>query len=221
MRPTSSYSAGRRRRMLLGIVLLPVLAAFAGLAAYLTQGGGSAPKAQGRAAPSAPPAAARTPDSPPRGVALPAPPRTHDPVTFGKAAAVALWSYDTRVYSRDALLGALRGWMTGEKRYADTASVDALVPPPMLWREMSADGQYATAEAAEAHFPNSFVQALQTDPGAITAAYIYAVTVTGHEAIGWQGAPRGGGEARATTLAVQCRPSRPCSLVGVLPNLAP
>jgi hypothetical protein len=99
--------------------------------------------------------------------------------------------------------------------------VDAIVPSRVLWREMAGNGQYATASAAEGHFPASFTQALQADPGAITAAYVYAVTVTGHQQIAWAGAPHGGSEARAITLAVQCRPATSCSLVGVLPNVAP
>jgi hypothetical protein len=140
---------------------------------------------------------------------------------FGRAAAEALWSYDTRAFSRRQLLAALHEWMTSEARYADTASVDALVPSPVLWKEMAADGQYATARVAEAHFPDSFKRALQADPGAIAQAYVYAVTVTGDQSIGWKGAEHGGGERRAVTLAVQCRPSRACSLVGVLPNAAP
>ena len=211
-----------RRRALLGIALLLVLVALAGLTVYLSRD--DRPSHHRAAAPARPPSAAiptASASPTPRGGALPAPPSTHDPVPFGKATAVALWSYDTRAYSRAELLAALHGWMTSDKKYADTASVDALIPSPVLWQEMASDGQYATATAYEAHFPASFTQALQADPGAITTAYVYAVTVTGQESIAWKGSPRGGAEPRATTLAVQCRPSRPCSLVGVLPNVAP
>jgi hypothetical protein len=59
------------------------------------------------------------------------------------------------------------------------------------------------------------------DPGAITAAYVYAVTVTGSQSIGWDGAARGGVQGMSMTLAVQCRPDRPCALAGVLPATAP
>ena len=211
-----------RRRALLGIALLLVLVALAGLTVFLSR---DDRPARHRASASARPPSAAVPTasaSPtPHGGALPVPPSTHDPVAFGKAAAVALWSYDTRAYSRADLLAALHGWLTSENKYADTISVDALIPSPVLWQEMAGDGQYATATAYEAHFPASFTQALQADPGAIATAYVYAVTVTGQESIAWKGSSRGGGEPRATTLAVQCRPSRPCSLVGVLPNVAP
>jgi hypothetical protein len=86
---------------------------------------------------------------------------------------------------------------------------------------MATNAQYAAATAAEAHFPGSFTQALQADPGALTTAYVYAVTVTGRQSVTWKGASPGGAEARAITLAVQCRPGRDCALVGVLPNVAP
>ena len=104
---------------------------------------------------------------------------------------------------------------------ADTASVDTLVPSRVLWKEMAANGQFATAKVNEAHFPDSFTQALQADPGAITTAYVYAVTVSGKQSIAWKGSSHGGAENRVTTLAVQCRPSRPCALAGVLSAVAP
>nr|WP_073502084.1 hypothetical protein [Actinacidiphila paucisporea] len=215
-----------RRRMLLGTAVLVVLVALAGLAAYLTRDSRSPTRPTIRQTASASPTpgsstAATTP--PPHGVksALPVPPDTHDPIVFGKAAAVALWSYDARAYSQPELLSALHRWLTTETKYADRPSVDALVPSPVLWERMADNAQFATATAAEAHFPASFTQALQADPGAITAAYVYAVTVTGQQSIAWTGSPLGGAEARAITLAVQCRPSAPCSLAGVLPNIAP
>jgi hypothetical protein len=215
-----------RRRALLGAAILVVLVALAGLAAYLTRDGRSSTKPAARPSSSASPTpgsstAATTP--PPHGVnsSLPVPPDTHDPITFGKAAAVALWSYDTRAYSQPELLAELHRWLTAETKYADTASVNSLVPSPVLWGRMADNAQFATATAAEAHFPASFTQALQANPGAITTAYVYAVTVTGQQSIAWTGSPRGGAEARAITLAIQCRPDRPCSLVGALPNLAP
>ncbi|WP_441247379.1 hypothetical protein [Kitasatospora sp. McL0602] len=217
-----------RRRALLGTAVLVVLVALAGLAAYFTRDGRTTSKApaphSSSASPSSfsPPSAVPSASALPGGSsALPVPPSTHDPVAFGKAAAVALWSYDTRAYSQPELLAALHGWLTAESRYADAASVDALVPSPTLWQEMAANGQFATAAAAEGHFPASFTQALQADPGALTTAYVYAVTVSGKQSIAWNGSPAGGAEDRVTTLAVQCRPSEPCSLVGVLPAVAP
>lgn len=229
-KPSSNPGLGSRLnvRVLLGGLVLVVLLAGAGLTAYLTRDSRSAakPPAPPPATTSASPTAhaSTTPSStpkPPAAGALPVPPRTSDPIAFGKAAAVALWSYDTRAYSQPQLVAALHRWMAGEKKYADTASVDAVVPSAVLWREMAGNGQYAAASAAEGHFPASFTQALQADPGAITTAYVYAVTVTGHQQIAWDGAPHGGSEARAITLAVQCRPGTSCSLVGVLPNVAP
>ncbi|MFD9106975.1 hypothetical protein [Streptomyces bottropensis] len=214
-----------RRRALLGTAVLMVLVALAGLAAYLTRDGRTSSKAPAPQASSASPSstASASASSRPHGSLgdLPVPPSTHDPIAFGKAAAVALWSYDTRAYSQRELLAALRGWLTSEKKYADTASVDALVPSRALWKEMGANGQFATAKVNEAHFPDSFTQALQADPGAITTAYVYAVTVSGKQSIAWKGSSHGGAENRVTTLAVQCRPSQPCALAGVLSAVAP
>ena len=211
-----------RRRALLGTAVLVVLVALACLAAYLTRdsrqtSNSAAPQASSTAV--SPSAASPTPSA--HRHALPVPPETHDPVVFGKAAAVALWSYDTRAYSRTELLTALHGWLTTESKYADSASVDAVVPSAVLWKEMAANGQFATAAANEGHFPDTFTQALQADPGTITQAYVYAVTVSGKQSIAWNGSPAGGAESRVTTLAVQCRPSRSCALAGVMPSVAP
>ncbi|MEY9841699.1 hypothetical protein [Streptacidiphilus sp. EB103A] len=218
-----------RRRALLGTTVLVALVALAGLLAYLTRDGRASSTAPvptpGSASPSTPSSAAASPSNspPPTGHAgaLPAPPTTHDPIAFGKSAAAALWSYDTRAYSQPQLLAALHGWLTRESKYADTASIDALVPSAVLWKEMAANSQFATATVNEGHFPDSFTQALQADPGALTTAYIYAVTVSGTQSIAWNGSPAGGAEGRTTTLAVQCRPSQPCALAGVLPAVAP
>ncbi|MFD9503421.1 hypothetical protein [Streptomyces sp. NPDC060035] len=226
-RSSSPGGASRvRRRALLGTAVLVVLVALAGLAAYLTRDGREPSKASAAhmssplpssstASPSGPP----TPSAHPH--ALPAPPKTHDPIAFGKAAAAALWSYDTRAYSQAELLTALHAWLTTEAKYADPASVDKVVPSPLLWKEMAANGQFATTKVNEGHFPDSFTQALQADPGALTQAYVYAVTVSGKQSIAWKGAPDGGAESRVTTLAVQCRPNQPCALVGVMPSVAP
>ncbi|MEI5521193.1 hypothetical protein WB401_11455 [Streptomyces brasiliscabiei] len=226
-RSTNPGGASRvRRRALLGTAVLVVLVALAGLTAYLTRDGRTSPKAPApqvsSASPSSPTASASA-SSRPHGSRgdLPVPPSTHDPIAFGKAAAAALWSYDTRDYSQRELVAALRGWLTSERKYADTSSVDALVPSRVLWKEMAANGQFATAKVNEAHFPESFTQALQADPGAITTAYVYAVTVSGKQSIAWKGSSHGGAENRVTTLAVQCRPSQPCALAGVLSAVAP
>ncbi|MCY0927024.1 hypothetical protein OTB20_12585 [Streptomyces sp. H27-H1] len=214
-----------RRRALLGTVVLVVLVALAGLAAYLTRDGRSPsqtpapPSSSPTASSSSSPSGPLTPHTGPR--ALPVPPKTHDPIAFGKAAAAALWSYDTRAYSQAELRTALRGWLTTEAKYADPASVDKIVPSPVLWKEMAANGQFATADVHEGHFPNAFTQALQEDPGAITQAYVYAVTVSGKQSIAWKGSRAGGAESRSTTLAVQCRPDHHCALVGVMPSVAP
>jgi hypothetical protein len=211
---------------LLGAAVLVVLVALAGLAAYLTRDGRESSKAPAPKASSAPSSlTASVPGSPPspsgRTDPLPVPPTTHDPIAFGKAAAAALWSYDTGAYSQRELLASLHGWLTSETKYADSASVDALVPSPVLWKEMAANGQFAAATVNEGHFPDSFSRALQEDPGAITQTYVYAVTVSGKQSIAWNGSPAGGAENRVITLAVQCRPSQPCALAGVLPSVAP
>ncbi|MFF3257853.1 hypothetical protein ACFYWO_01605 [Streptomyces sp. NPDC002932] len=215
-----------RRRALLGTAVLAVLVTLAGLAAYLTRDREepSSPAAAHSSPPppspsTVPPTGSPTPSA--RAHTLPIPPDTHDPIVFGKAAAAALWSYDTRAYSETELLSALHGWLTTESKYADRASVDAVVPSPVLWKEMAGNGQFATATVNEGHFPDVFSRALQENPGTITQTYVYAVTVSGKQSIAWKGSPVGGAENRATTLAVQCRPSRPCALVGVMPSVAP
>ncbi|KPI14547.1 hypothetical protein OK006_3243 [Actinobacteria bacterium OK006] len=214
------------RRALLGTAVLVVLVALAGLAACLTRDGRepstpTAPQASSAAPSSSTASPSGSPSPSTRPHALPVPPNTHDPIAFGKAAAVALWSYDTRAYSQRKLLAALHGWLTGEAKYADPSSVEAVVPSPVLWREMAANGQFATAIVNEGHFPDSFTRALQANPGTITQAYVYAVTVSGKQSIAWKGSPAGGAENRVTTLAIQCRPSHPCALAGVMPSVAP
>jgi hypothetical protein len=150
-----------------------------------------------------------------------APPATRDPLAFAKAAAVALWSYDTRTTTQPRHLTVLHRWLSDEKKYTDKESVDALVPSPVLWGRMADQDQYATATADETRFPDAFSRALQDDPGAISKVRIYAVTVSGKQKVAWKGAPKGGAEARTVTLAVQCRPSQNCALAGVLPTVAP
>jgi hypothetical protein len=85
---------------------------------------------------------------------------------------------------------------------------------------MADNGQYATADVAEAHFPSAFKQALADDPSALTKAYIYAVTVTGTQHITWKNGGAGA-ESRAVTLAIQCRPNTECALVDIAPTVAP
>lgn len=208
------------RRVVFGVAALLVLAGLAVTFTLITRADRSPHAAAGAPTHSPTPPAATSPP-PAASAGLVPPPSTRDPIVFARAAAQALWSYDTRTRSRAASLTAAHRWMTREKRYADAGSVDALLPSPVLWREMAADSQYATAAVAEGHFPASFTEALQEDPGAITTAYVYAVTVTGKQSIGWKDAPHGGAEPRSVTLAVQCRPDRDCALAGVLPNVAP
>ncbi|MEE1786897.1 hypothetical protein PUR71_28920 [Streptomyces sp. SP17BM10] len=230
--PSSAFRSGMsggalvRRRALLGTAVLVVLVVLAGVFSYLTRDSRSPSPNPSSVQPSSPSAAASVPVTPstaPGGgsAALPGPPDTRDPIAFGKAAAVALWSYDTRAYSQPELVAALHRWLTTEGQYVDAESVERQVPSPLLWGRMADSGQFATATAAEAHFPESFTRALQADPGAITQAYVYAVTVSGKQSISWNGAPQGGAEDRSATLAVQCRPDRPCALVGVMPSVAP
>ncbi|MER7336778.1 hypothetical protein ABT403_02815 [Streptomyces sp. NPDC000075] len=153
-------------------------------------------------------------------MAVPTPPRTSDPIEFAKAATKALWTYDARSGSQEAHVDGLKRWMTSEKKYVDWPSVNQQVPSPLLWSRMHDNGQHAGAEVAEGHFPASFKSALARDPGAITTAYVYAVTVTGRQSLAWAGSGAGA-EARSITVAVQCRPETNCSLAGVLPSVAP
>ncbi|MFJ3939110.1 hypothetical protein [Streptomyces parvus] len=207
------------RRASIGGIVLAVLLAFAGLVAYVT-------RAESPAAPKATPAPASSSTSPTpattthAGVAVVAPPRTTDPIEFAKAATKVLWTYDTRSFSQAEHLAGLKQWMTSEKKYADWKSVSDQVPSPVLWSRMHDNGQHAGATVGEGHFPQAFKTALAQDPGAITEACVYAVTVTGKQSIAWKGSGAGA-ESRSTTLAVQCRPDRDCALVGVLPNVAP
>lgn len=221
-------SAGQRRhgapssvlrRASIGGIVLAVLLAAAGLAAYLTRTESPAPSkaTPTPASSSASPSPAATPRT---GMAVAAPPRTTDPIEFAKAATKALWTYDTRSFSQAEHMAGLKRWMTDEKKYADWKSVSDQVPSPVLWSRMHDNGQHAGATVGEGHFPQAFKTALAQDPGAITEAYVYAVTVTGKQFIAWKGSGTGA-ESRTTTLAVQCRPHQDCALVGVLPNVAP
>lgn len=207
------------RRVLLGGIALAVLVASAGLLSYLTREEAPVP---GKEPPTSKPApTSPSPRSTPtKGHAAATPPRTSDPIAFAKAATKALWTYDTRNFSRAEHLSGLKRWMTSEKKYADWKSVKEQVPSPVLWSRMHDNRQHSSAAVGEGHFPQAFKSAMATDPGAITKAYAYAVTVTGQQAITWKLAGAGA-ESRSTTLAVQCRPQQDCALVGVLPQVAP
>ena len=220
--------SGLRRRVLIGFVVLALLTVAAGLLAYVTRDRRIAhqPTVQVSASATALATASAAP-SPSSSASVPAgrgsvatPPKTTDPVVFGKAAAKALWSYDTRTLSQPQQLAGIKAWMTAERKYADWASVSTLVPAKALWTQLHGNGQYATATASEGHIPSSFTTALNADPGAITTAYVYAVTVTGKQSIAWNDGGSGA-ESRSVTLGVQCRPSRSCALAGVLPAVAP
>ncbi|MEG3630674.1 hypothetical protein [Streptomyces poriticola] len=208
------------RRASIGGIVLAVLLAVAGLVAYVTRAESPAPAKAAAPAPassSVPPSPTATAHA---GAAVAAPPKTNDPIKFAKAATEVLWTYDTRSFSQAEHMAGLKRWMTDEKKYADWKSVSDQVPSPVLWSRMHDNGQHAGATVGEGHFPQAFKTALAQDPGAITEAYVYAVTVTGKQSIAWKGSGAGA-ESRSTTLAVLCRPDRECALVGVLPNVAP
>ncbi|MFH8684246.1 hypothetical protein [Streptomyces lydicus] len=208
------------RRSLIGGIILAVLLAVAGLVAYLNRTDSPA-----SAKHSPPSTSAQEPSSSPEAtdgnrVAVADPPKTSDPVVFAKAATKVLWTYDTRSFSQAEHLAGLKRWMSGEKKYADWKSVTDQVPSPVLWSRLHDNRQHASATVGEGHFPQAFKTALAQDPGAITEAYVYAVTVTGNQTLAWKGSGAGA-EARSMTLAVQCRPHQNCALAAVLPNAAP
>ncbi|MCX5555308.1 hypothetical protein [Streptomyces sp. NBC_00038] len=207
------------RRALMGGLALAVMLAVAGLLAYLTRAESPASAKPSPTPESTPRAASPEATDGKRG-AVASPPRTSDPIAFAKTATKVLWTYDTRSFSRAEHVAGLKRWMTDEKKYADWESVSDQVPSPVLWSRMHDNRQHATAKVGEGHFPQAFKTALAQDPGAITEAYVYAVTVTGKQAIAWKGSGAGA-ESRSTTLAVQCRPDQACALVGVLPSVAP
>ncbi|MEU6348213.1 hypothetical protein ABZ896_02675 [Streptomyces sp. NPDC047072] len=207
------------RRALLGGLVLAVLLAVAGLLAYLTRAD-SPVSAKPAPTPASTQHAASPEATPGARTAVATPPKTSDPIVFAKAATEVLWTYDTRSLSRAEHVAGLKRWMTGEKKYADWDSVSDQIPSPVLWSRMHDNQQRATAEISEGHFPQAFKTALAQDPGAITEAYVYAVTVTGKQSVSWKGSGSGA-ESRSTTLAVQCRPDMGCALVGVLPTVAP
>ncbi|MCC2275551.1 hypothetical protein ACMATS_24755 [Streptoverticillium reticulum] len=223
--PLSGYGAtwSAKRRILIIAVVITALLAVAGIAAWFTGHDGhrhdasTTPSVTDSTTPTADPTAA--PASSGTG-SVPKPPRISDPLAYAKAAAVMLWSYDTRDTSRDQELAGMSAWMTTEAKYADWSSVTGQVPDPVLWSRMGDNAQHASAKVTDAHYPSAFKQALADDPSAITEAYIYYVTATGTQQIAWKKGGSGA-EDRAVTLAVQCRPSHDCSLVAIAPSVAP
>ncbi|MFF4529466.1 hypothetical protein ACFY1P_09360 [Streptomyces sp. NPDC001407] len=213
---TASWSVNQR--IAAGAAALAVLAGSASLIAYLTGDSGKPADSPAPAATSSPSPTASADNS--GNSSVPKPPSTRDPVEFAKAAAGALWSYDTRTVTQPQHLAALKAWMTTEAKYTDWPSVASQVPDPTLWSRMHDNGQYATAKISEGHMPQAFTKALGDNPGAITEAYVYAVTVSGKQSIAWRGGGAGA-EGRAITLAVQCRPDHDCALSGVSPRVAP
>jgi hypothetical protein len=216
------------RRYLLGGAVLLVLTALAGLLAFHTRdeapaSGEVEPEVSGRPTRSAPSVSEPSPEDPAPDADGPGSggrSRSGDPVVFAKAAAVVLWSYDTRSASHKEHLAGLKEWMTGEGRYADWASVKKQLPDEALWERMAENKQRASVEAAQGRFPQAFLDAMADEPGAITEAYVYVVTVHGKQTLAWTGSGAGA-EARSVTLAVQCRPDTWCGLAGVLPQVLP
>lgn len=217
------YSMGwsANRRILLVALVLTALLAVAGTVAWFT---GRTDQHNSPRSPAATSGALISPAVPePDGEetgagSLPGPPQIAEPVAYARAAARMLWSYDTRTTGRDQQLAGMRAWMTKEAEYADWASVAGQVPDPLLWSRMADQDQHATATVAEGHFPSAFKQALADDPSAITEAYIYVVTVNGTQKIAWSKGGAGA-EERAVTLAVQCRPSKDCTLAALAPTV--
>ncbi|MET8623746.1 hypothetical protein ABZW30_08315 [Kitasatospora sp. NPDC004669] len=231
----SQYGQGRSvvgRRLLIGLGVLLAVALLAGLGARLAGGGhashpDTASPTPTIGAPSPSRSATATASAPASPTAsdgdvpsVPSPPHTNSPTDYAKAFAAALWSYDTRRLTQAQEVNGLRLWLTSENQYADGASVEAQVPDPVLWSRMRDNGQFATATVAEAHLPSAFQTAIAQNPGALTTAYIYAVTVTGSQQIAWNGGGKGA-EDRALTLAVQCRPNADCALASISQTVYP
>ena len=216
------------RRVLVGLVALVTVALVAGLIARYTGGGHRSPAAHSATStatpeptPSSEPSAGpSTTPSAPTTNPVAAPPHTSDPITYAKAFAQALWTYDTRTTSQPQQLAGLRAWLTSESTYADPAAIASQVPDPTLWDEMRGNGQFATGKVDDAHLPTAFTQAVAADPTQLTVAYIYAVTVTGSQSITWNDGGRGD-EQQAITLAVQCRPGHYCALASIAPTVYP
>ncbi|MEV8426452.1 hypothetical protein [Streptomyces niveus] len=209
------------RRILIVALVLTALLTVAGTVAWFTGRADqhNTPRSPGETSSALASPEAPKPDGEETGAgSIPSPPQVAEPVAFAKAAAVMLWSYDTRITSRDQQLAGMREWLSKETEYADWVSVAGQVPDPLLWSRMADQDQYATATVTEGHFPSAFKQALAEDPSAITEAYIYVVTVNGKQKIGWAKGGAGA-EERAVTLAVQCRPDHDCTLAALAPSV--
>ncbi|OAR25889.1 hypothetical protein A8W25_10225 [Streptomyces sp. ERV7] len=212
-----------RRRLMVVAGVLAVLLAVAGAVAWFTGHGHSADESRVPASSSTHPSVGTAAPTPKPGTVasdVSQPPPIADPLAFGRAAAVMLWTFDARITGRDEQLAGMHTWMTPESKYADWGSIQAQVPDPLLWSRLRDNTQHATATTREAHFPSAFKQALADNPAAITEAYIYAVTVTGTQQLAWTGGGSGA-EERQVTLAVQCRPGADCRLVAIAPAVAP
>ncbi|MFC0844724.1 hypothetical protein ACFH04_13550 [Streptomyces noboritoensis] len=224
-RSLTSLGAGwsSNRRLVLVAGVLAVLLTVAGAVAWFTGRGHNTDEARVPAGASAHPGDGTAAPAPKPGTVttdVPQPPPVADPLAFGRAAAVMLWTFDARATSRAQQLAGMHTWMTSEAKYADWDSVQAQVPDPVLWSRLKDNAQHATAITREAHFPSAFKQALADNPSALTEAYIYAVTVTGTQQLAWTGGGSGA-EERQVTLAVQCRPGTDCRLVALAPTVAP
>jgi len=222
----SDGRASQWRRLLTGLVVLLVVALLAVLTARWRGGAPARPAtptgSTTSASPSADPGAPSSSASATAGAApgTGSVPRTQSPTDFAKAFAASLWSYDTRTTSQAQHLASLKAWLTAESVYADPDSITSQVPTADVWQQMRGDSQYATAAVAEAHIPAAFTQAITANPAALTKAYIYAVTVTGTQSITWTDSGHGA-EARAVTLAVQCRPDQDCALASIANTVYP
>ncbi|AXG80773.1 hypothetical protein [Streptomyces paludis] len=218
--PFCAVGWSNNKRIAIVALIVAVLVAIAATVAWLSGNGNSPQSPEVATAPPADsPSSSEAAPKPATGSgAVPAPPQIAEPVAYAKAAAQMLWSYDTRDTGRDQQLAGMRAWMTSETAYSDWASVSGQVPDPLLWSRMADQDQYATASVTEGHYPSAFKQALADDPSAITQAYIYVVTVNGKQQIAWTKGG-GGAEARAETLAVQCRPNHDCSLAAIAPSV--
>ncbi|MBV6695532.1 hypothetical protein KV557_00125 [Kitasatospora aureofaciens] len=228
-KPKSHVSGGDstfRHRLLIGLGVLLVVGLLAGLLARLAGGGHHTDHPTPSPSSTVHPTLSATASARPSATATEAgatiahPPHTTSPTDFAAAFVDALWTYDTRTTNQQDFVNGLRTWLTHEAQYADEASVEGQVPDPAMWSRLSANGQTSKAAISEAHVPDVYSRAIAANPSAFTAAYVYAVTVTGKVEVTWDGGGRGA-EDRAITLAVQCRPQQDCALVAIAPTVYP
>ncbi|MEV0188471.1 hypothetical protein AB0I39_08055 [Kitasatospora purpeofusca] len=223
---STSGGSPLRHRLLIGLGVLLVVGLLAGLLARLAGGGHTAPPPAGPSPAARPDPTPAPPVGPPdplpaeAGPTVARPPHTTSPTDFAAAFARTLWTYDATAVTQQGFVSGLRLWLTPEIEYADGASVEGQVPDPVLWSRLRDNAQTSTARDIEARVPATYAQAIANDPTALTRAYIYAVTVTGKVDIAWSDGGRGA-EARALTLAVQCRPQKDCTLAAIAPTAYP